>query len=290
MRSNLVGDNSLVNLGDISKPATALIEKVSDAVGGICKPWQAVRVAKAERKAGLIRAGGEIEITELHQRAAQRWLEEEAKKQENIESITALAIKYLDEDADPSQVSDDWVANFFDKSRIVSETEMQELWGKLLAGEANAPGSFSRKATNTLADMDAGDAIQFLTLCRYGWRVDSTRLLVYDYRNSVYRDNRINFECLANLESYGLIRFDPIEGFSYHTNHKELKLEYDGRTIDVVLPVRNDKHHMFLGFVVFTSVGEQLSKLCDASPVDGFYDYIQDLFMEKGLLRTKSGE
>ncbi len=43
---------SLVNIGELSKPATVLIEKISDAVGGIAKPWQIRRVqrrSEAER-------------------------------------------------------------------------------------------------------------------------------------------------------------------------------------------------------------------------------------------------
>ncbi len=39
---------SLVNIGELSKPATVLVEKISDAVGGIAKPWQIRRIAKAE--------------------------------------------------------------------------------------------------------------------------------------------------------------------------------------------------------------------------------------------------
>lgn len=46
---------SLVNLGDLSKPANTLIEKVSSAIGGIFEPWQIKRVAKAEAEAGLIK-------------------------------------------------------------------------------------------------------------------------------------------------------------------------------------------------------------------------------------------
>ena len=41
-------NNSIVNLGDLSKPATVLIEKISDAIGGIFKPYQIKRIAKAE--------------------------------------------------------------------------------------------------------------------------------------------------------------------------------------------------------------------------------------------------
>ena len=40
--------NSLVNLGDLSKPADTLIKKVSKAVGGIFAPYQIKRIAKAE--------------------------------------------------------------------------------------------------------------------------------------------------------------------------------------------------------------------------------------------------
>ena len=47
-----MADNPLVNLGDLSKPAVVLVEKISDAVGGIFKPYQIVRVAKAEQSIG----------------------------------------------------------------------------------------------------------------------------------------------------------------------------------------------------------------------------------------------
>lgn len=72
-------ENPLTLLGDLSKPAVALIEKVSEAVGGVFKPWQIVRVAKAEAEACQIQAESQIKVTEVHRRAMQRFLEEEAK-------------------------------------------------------------------------------------------------------------------------------------------------------------------------------------------------------------------
>lgn len=48
--------NSLIDLGKLAEPATKLIEKVSDAVGGIAKPWQIKRVASAEAAAAKIAA------------------------------------------------------------------------------------------------------------------------------------------------------------------------------------------------------------------------------------------
>ena len=69
---------SLVNLGEISKPANTLIKKVSSAIGGVFEPWQIKRVAKAEAEASLIKARTNIEITDLHRRAMHRFVEEEA--------------------------------------------------------------------------------------------------------------------------------------------------------------------------------------------------------------------
>jgi Protein of unknown function (DUF2806) len=122
--------NSIINLGDLSKPAVVLIEKISDAVGGLWKPTQIRRLARAEADANRTKAIADIEITELQQRALQRFVLEEAKKQENMESITAKMLPSLKEEATPANVEDDWIINFFDKCRLISDEQMQSLWAK----------------------------------------------------------------------------------------------------------------------------------------------------------------
>jgi c-di-GMP-binding flagellar brake protein YcgR len=69
--------NSIINLGDLSKPVNTLIEKISDAIGGIFKPHQIRRIAEAEAEADKIMAVSQIEITELQNRALQRFFFEE---------------------------------------------------------------------------------------------------------------------------------------------------------------------------------------------------------------------
>ncbi len=150
--------NSIINLGNLSKPADTLIKKISAAVGGIFEPWQIKRIAKAEAEASLIQAEGEIQVTDLHRRAMHRFIEEEAKKQDNIEQITYQALPQLDQKSKPESIEDDWITNFFDKCRIVSDKEMQSLWSRVLSGEANAPGSYSKRTVNFLSDLDKSDA------------------------------------------------------------------------------------------------------------------------------------
>ena len=66
-------ESSLINLGELSKPATVLVEKISDAIGGLFKPYQIVRVAKAEAQADRVRTEGQIEISDIQRRAFHRF-------------------------------------------------------------------------------------------------------------------------------------------------------------------------------------------------------------------------
>jgi hypothetical protein len=166
-------ENPLVNLSDLTKPASVLIEKISDAVGGVFKPYQIVRVAKAEAEAERIQAEGRIQVTDLQRRAMHRFLEEEAKKQSNIEAVIQKALPLLEENSCPQNVEDDWITTFFDKSRIISDEDMQRLWSKLLAGEANRPGTISKRTVNLLADLDKRDAELFTSLCDFAWVIEN---------------------------------------------------------------------------------------------------------------------
>jgi len=41
--------NSIIHPGDLSKPATGLIKKVSEVFGGVFLPYQIKRIAEAEK-------------------------------------------------------------------------------------------------------------------------------------------------------------------------------------------------------------------------------------------------
>ena len=171
-----MSDNPLMNIGDLAKPATALIEKVAEAANIRYEPKHTVKMAIAEAEAAEIKAEAdikiakakaesEIEITDLHRRAVPRWLAEQGQQQESIENTITKAIPQLNEDADPNAIEDDWIIKFFDKSRLVTDDKVQDLWASILAGEANRAGSYSPKALTTLADMNQKDLILFNAFC-----------------------------------------------------------------------------------------------------------------------------
>ena len=149
----------------VSKVAIALIDKIGSATGILYKPIGTKREAKAEAKAEKIQAEAKIEITDLHRRAAQRWIEEETQRQESIENTITKSIPQLNEDADPNAIEDDWIIKFFDKCRLVTDDKVQDLWASILAGEANSVGAYSPKTLTTLADMNQKSLTLFNAFC-----------------------------------------------------------------------------------------------------------------------------
>jgi hypothetical protein len=282
-------ENPIAKLGDLTKPATVLLEKISDAVGGVFKPYQIVRIAKAEAEAARIQAESQIQVTDLHRRAMHRFLEEEAMKQANIESITQNALPLLDDKSAPENVEDDWITNFFDKSRIVSDEEMQSLWSQVLAGEANNPGAFAKQTVNLLADLDKEDAALFVKLCGFGWKIGSVCPLIFDVEASIYKDQGINFNSLAQLESLGLIQFDYLSGFKVKGLSKSVTVFYYGQPITFSMPKDAD-NDLELGRVLLTRAGRQLAHVCGSTPVDGFFEYVKEKWIALSLVSKPETE
>lgn len=269
-------NNSLVNLGDLAKPADTLIKAVSKAIGGIFVAHQIVRTAKAEAEAAIMKAKGEIVISDLQHRAMNRQLEEGMRHQQNMESITKRATLLLSENADASKIEDDWIINFFAKSRNVSNSDMQELWEKILAGEAENPGSFSKRTVNFLDDLDKFDAECFSVLCRYGWVIRGhITPLTFDTGEIYTKSSGNFFSLLTHLESVNLIKFS-LGGGSFFLSDipKNITAHYYNKPFPLCMPseIKND---LAIGKVMLTATGLELASICKSEPVDGFFDYVK---------------
>ncbi len=271
--------NSLINLGDLTKPADTLIEKISDAVGVLYEPHQIRRVAKAKADAALTEAKSEIEITDLHQRAARRWIGEEAQRQKNMEDITAKAVPQLNENAKPDSIADDWIVNFFDKSRIVSDNEMQELWSRVLAGEANVSGTYSKRTVNFLSDFDKTEADLFTRFCGFVWVLSGVRdLVMFDERARIYNRHGIDFDGLIHLDSIGLIQFGATK-MTWDYLPKRFSVAYYDRPLTLEMP-RDGGNELVFGMAKLTRIGQELAPICGSKPVDGFWEYVKDQWKE----------
>ena len=270
MPGNVIVEN--VDTEGLTKPATTLVERVSDAVGGIFAPWQIQRVAKARANAALITAQSESEITEVQRRAAHRWMAEETKNQINIENTTYRAIPYLGEDAEPEKIEEDFLRNFFDKSRLISDEQMQDIWARILAGEANNPGFFSRKTINILADMDKSDAELFTTLCRFRWGLPGAVEPFVFVKDDFFSQRGIRLSSVAEIASLGLIHTSNL-GFRLQGLGSTTIASYFGRHV-VLTFSEGSKGELSCGDILLTGAGRQIASISQLTPYDGYFDYM----------------
>lgn len=280
-----------LNVGDLVKPIDTLIHKISDAAGVLYEPRRirrkaeaesdaAITSAKAEAAAYIIKAESEIKITDLHQRAAQRLIQEEAKRQQNMEDIIDKTEPHLNEEAKPEAMEDDWIANLFDKCRIVSDSEMQSLWARVLAGEANAPRTYSKRTVNMLSNFDKSDAELFTKLCGFGWMIRNSFVpLVFNFRAEIYNRRRIDFDSLSILEDIGLIKLDVglWGGFAERISVEDTRfvVHYYDKPLSLEMPADVD-NQLTLGKTRLTRIGQELAPISGGKPVDGFYEYVKD--------------
>jgi len=248
------------------------------------------RVAQAEADAERIKALSQIEtqmeVAKLTQRALGRFLAEETKKQHNMESITSKAIPLLQEDSKPQEIEDDWITNFFDKCRLISDEEMQTLWSKVLAGEANFPGKYSRRTINFLASLDKSDATLFDNLCRFVWFLGEFVPLIYeDGISSIYSEYGITFEVIKHLADIGLISVEHLTTYTRFVKFKQVIVFYYDFPI-IIDFVNKDKngYKLVLGKVLLSKIGQELSNICGSEPVPGFIDYVIKRWIGQGLI------
>jgi hypothetical protein len=301
-----MGGNPLfkIDFGELSKPATVLIEKVANALEGLARPSQIVRVAKAEAEAERIHAESQVKIGDIERRAFHRWLKEEVKKQGNIEEITRKAISLLGKDSRPQDVDDDWIAHFFDRGRLTSDEAMQRLWSSVLAGEANEPGSFSRRTVNLLADLNRADAELFTRVCDFGWLIEGHELgqlrgcnqtalqtvpVIFSVGEKIYRDNGLSYAKMCHLDSLGLVRYNDFSVW-WHGIPQVTQMFYFEKRYPVAFREPNfdkSEYGVPIGNILFTRAGYELARICPSKPIEGFFEYTVAKWEKCGATRDQ---
>ncbi|HWM31015.1 MAG TPA: DUF2806 domain-containing protein [Methyloceanibacter sp.] len=215
----------------------------------------------------------------MQQRAMKRMVIEQARDQANIEEVVRLALPHLKDDATPEKMDNDWIASFFDQCRIVSNEEMQTLWGRILASEANEAGSFSKRTLRLVSDLDKQDAEMFTALCRFIWGFKPSVLqpLILKVGASIYGDNGVTFGSLTHLDDIGLITFDGLGGFTRKRFSGEVDASYWGQKFRFHFAEASG-NEINIGNVLMTQPGIQLARICGAQGIQGVPDYVFEYY------------
>lgn len=294
--------NVLVDLGQLTEPARILTERTCDAVGGWLRPRQMRRIAKAEADVKLIETQSgidqrrlldvaEINDRKLGERTLKRFVEEEVKKQVNMEEVLSQAIDKLSSTAKPGDIEADFLTDAMAKCRNISNSKMQSMWASIIANEANQPGSVSKRTLHLLSTLDRRDAELFQKFSQAIWHVNRAKTaIVTPLMIKAMAGNGLNFENLSHLETLGLIRI--VEGTSTYEFSMEnstrtaTKVEISGKEgvliVDFIEPM--EKVAFNVGNIMLTRTGHELSDICDAEPNDQYFQIVVEHLMKSNRL------
>ena len=260
---------SLISFEGSADVANNLIDKISNAVGWVVTHDTAKKIA-IDTYIKDIQSGDYDPITKA---ALISQAKKTIKEYSNQYDIVSKALNLLVPSASPEDIDSDWLLQFMDKIRLVSEPEFQIIWAKILAEECNSPGTIPKALLHILEQMDKDSAKSFMRVASLSVNyIDSDRpgccpIILRDEHKSYYDSMGVTLDDLIELQSLGLIimadgltRYSKIfdDSVVIHYHDKEYKVA----------------KKLTVGEVVYTRIGEALCNAVHPEKVDGFFDEI----------------
>ena len=271
---------------------------------------QIIASAQADARSALVSPDavlqGELTIPDL---VNQRIQFQEEKRQANIGSVVRNAASELEDgEVQDHEVDHDWTARFFNDVQDVSSEEMQKLWGRILAGEVERPGTTSIKTLGVLKNLDKAVAALFGKLCStcVSIRPDGRSFLDArvpslggDAANNALKEYGLDYGNLNVLNEHGLIVSDYNSWYDIRATIGiapvgvppaliRIPFSFQGRYWVLVPTIQRDLSKEFrLSGVALTRSGRELSTIVELETEDKYALDLRKYFEKNGLTMTE---
>ncbi len=210
------------------------------AFGQLCTAAVDIPVAKLQSKAEEIRAESKARIKiiekqgeilseqldvpkEYVNKASEKFASKVIKEQLNLDEIGMNAAnnlnneEYKEKEPPSEEISDDWLNEFENHAKLKSSDDMKLIFGRILSGEIQKPGSFSIRTVRLMSQLDNQAAKLFQKLCSQSVSMYLGGVQIFDARVVSLNGNAasnsltqygLSFDNLNILQEYGLIITD----------------------------------------------------------------------------------
>lgn len=240
--------------------------KMADA-----KAYAAELEAKTKNKVALIEAYGQETLTNYV--AAK-----ETRKMQNTMAVIEKAQAHFveGEKVSAEPVDEGWKNRFFGIIEEISDDELREIWGRVLAGEIKKPRSYSLRTLETLRNMTKEEASVVVKAAPY---------IIGDM--CMYKNSVLSLPERLLLQEIGLMLDDGMGlEFKWEVKGKDkLSILLDEKTIFVL---HNDKENVVkcnTNIYKLSTAGSEIFKLVnvDMGTREAFYKTLADHFHKKGI-------
>lgn len=201
----------------------------------------------------------------LKQRAGRRLYAEELNKQQNIEDVVQRADNIMQSEPVNNEMQEEadqgWIEDCLDGAGRTYNDNLKDYWAKLLAGEIERPGTYSKRTVAFMKSLSQKDAERIRNMCQYVMYSEKKEASIFQYDEEMYRFDEIRFLMeLRLLDSQSFIvkkyKFDKGEGYMgfYHG--------------DVGFLIKVKKPNYDLPIYAFTELGMEVLSIIDDMPTN----------------------
>lgn len=256
-----------INFGNLGDALIHATEALSDG-SGLTARGTRLNVA-AERDAALTRAQTTLDIERIEKRMMEY-------REGNLRATLEKAAPMMEHIEEPKIEDGDWALKWYEKASRTSDEEVQKWWAKILAGEAETTGSFSKWALEAVSCMSKEDIEAFSTLGSCLWRFGPRKT---DQEVVYWKSSR----SIIPLKEYILQRTGLATGFgsplvgTIQVSYREAYIYYFDEKHAMCFPESLEVERG--STISLTLLGKELLTLCNATPNE---EYKRDCIAQWG--------
>ena len=229
--------------------------------------YAAIKQAETEVKVELLKLKGQEEI-------ANYISARESRKMNNVKSVVEKATSHFIEGEKVSDepVNIDWTNRFFSIVEDISDETLQDIWGRILAGEVKQPNSFSLRTLDLLRNITK-EAELFVKASRF-----------YIEKNFIYTEEfALSLHEALLLGEAGLINSEElVKEWNVEPNSK-LEILIDRNTL-IILHNDTDKKILCQPSIKkLSKAGIEILSLVEKTDRNKFYETLTRFFKSKGV-------
>lgn len=243
-------------------------------------------------------------------------------RQRRIDELTMDALRHVGENADTrdkeatkstgsaESTTDSWFHTFYEQASIVDEENVREDFVRILAGEMQAPGSFSVRTLRVMSAVSQSTAQRFrraasasIQLTADGKRILDARIPAIGGRlgQNCLQDVGLRYDVLIDLTENGLLHSEynsshpygplgvPFDARSPQAHLAQMPFIHQGEEWQLI-PKTDPKaaEPIWVFGAKLTSCGVELLKIVDIEPLPDFTDKLASHFSQSGYQMVRS--
>lgn len=246
---------------DEMKIITNAIKENSSHTGGIEYKEEKISITSSKESSGI--KGINNDPLSLEERAQERILFQASRAQLNVESIASFAAEKLKEEASVTDepVEEGWSDRFFKYAEEISDEELQEIWGRILASEIKSPKTYSLRTLELLRNLSKSEAEILVKVANLAIRRGNEYFLFKGDNDDVLEKYGIGFSDILQLIEIGLIQPGDFMSLTLKNSLTPQRTAFTAGNIILSIDKKENTGDISISLNLFTKSGNELLQL-----------------------------